>query len=243
MKIVINLEYSFLRQFIEQLPVFFEEEGETIYSARNVIKVFKEKNLLLAVKRYRKPNFINRIIYANFRFSKAYRSYEYGLMLLKKGISVPVPVACIEEKRCGLLAYSYYVYLYDREATHIRERMLGNPRDIVFEKNLAVFIAKLHSEGILPLDLSPGNILHKKREDGTDSFSLIDYNRMKFMDVIPKTIRYKNFMRISENDDIINYLAKEYALHCHLNPEEAMREIYKYCYRFSDTMKSRANKE
>ena len=53
MKIVINPKYKKLGSFIENLPYEFENSGETIYSARNIIKRFIIDDIDLTVKRYK----------------------------------------------------------------------------------------------------------------------------------------------------------------------------------------------
>lgn len=60
MKIVLNPEYKFLQQFVQDLPTRFASEGKVIQDKRNTIKVFEYKELEINVKRYRVPIFINR---------------------------------------------------------------------------------------------------------------------------------------------------------------------------------------
>jgi hypothetical protein len=67
MKIIINTEYEYLRSFIEEIVVNFENQGKLIYSGRNQIKVFSTGDLLINVKRYGVPSLFNRIIYSYFR--------------------------------------------------------------------------------------------------------------------------------------------------------------------------------
>ena len=75
MKIVLNPEYKFLQQFVQDLPTRFASEGKVIQDKRNTIKVFEYKELEINVKRYRVPIFINRIAYRFFRKSKAVKAY------------------------------------------------------------------------------------------------------------------------------------------------------------------------
>ena len=53
MKIVLNPEYKFLQQFVQDLPTRFASEGKVIQDKRNTIKVFEYKELEINVKRYR----------------------------------------------------------------------------------------------------------------------------------------------------------------------------------------------
>jgi len=231
MKVIINPKYSELTSFVNSIPYRFGKEGEMIYDERNQLKRFSAEGYDIIVKRFRKPHIINRFAYSFVRPSKAERSYQYALLLLEKGITTPSPIAYIEDKEAGLLNYSYYICLYEKESSHIRKQMLGEEGGKEFQKELAIYIAGLHNKGILNNDLSPGNILFRK-EGNQFVFSLIDINRMKFMKKIPMETRYKNFKRISENVEIITYMAKEYARACSLNEKEAVAEINKYCAKF-----------
>jgi len=231
MKIVINPKYDKLSSFVKSIPSRFGQEGEMIYDERNQLKRYMIEGYDVIVKRFRKPHIVNQIAYSFIRPSKAERSYQYALLLLEKGISTPAPIAFIEEKKAGLLKYSYYICLYEKEYSHIRKQMLGKEDGKEFQKELAIYIAGLHTKGVLDNDLSPGNILFR-RIGNQFLFSLIDINRMRFMKNIPLDMRYKNFKRISENIDIITYMAEEYAKACSLNVEEAVTQINKYCAEF-----------
>lgn len=239
MKIVINPKYNHLKDFLENLPSTFAQSGEVVYNARNQIRKITVEELTIGVKSYGIPMFVNRIIYSFLRPSKAERAFVYATKLIEKGINTPDPVAYIEEKRGGLLSNSFFIYIYESEVTHIREEMLGHSGGKEFEKALASFIADMHNKGVLPLDMSPGNILWKYNSEGIPVFSLIDFNRMQFVDNIPKESRYKSFRRISEDIDIISHLAQQYALICNLDEKEAISKIYNYCYDFSKEMKKK----
>jgi len=231
MKIILSPKYSILDNFVSGVPDSFEKEGTVIYNQRNILKVFSVGAFTVVVKRFRIPIFINRIAYTFFRSSKAQRSFENASLLLEKGISTPDPVAYIEEKKHGLLYHSYYICIYDKESSHIREQMLGKKVDQTFIRELACFIAKMHNNGVFFLDLSPGNILFQTQEDQL-KFSLVDINRMKFRTIIPLNTRFKNFKRISEDSAIIQKLAQEYAKACSLNEEETIKGITKSCIDF-----------
>ena len=88
MKIVLNPEYKFLQQFVQDLPTRFASEGKVIQDKRNTIKVFEYKELEINVKRYRVPIFINRIAYRFFRKSKAVKAYFNSLEVRKRNLSL-----------------------------------------------------------------------------------------------------------------------------------------------------------
>ncbi|MDD4823587.1 MAG: tyrosine protein kinase, partial [Bacteroidales bacterium] len=105
----INPAFEHLRSFIESVPKRFEKEGETIYTGRNLIKVFEYQGLRINIKRYHTPYFINSLIYSYFRPSKGWRAYTYPQRLLQAGVSTPEPIAYIEERCCGLIGLSYFI--------------------------------------------------------------------------------------------------------------------------------------
>lgn len=229
---VIQDKYKSLEPFVRSLPEVFERQGTTIYKARNELKAYHTEGLDLIVKSFRKPIFINRIIYGFFRASKAERSYKHALKMLGNGIPTPEPVAYIEEKEGGLLNRSYYVSIFEKDYSEIRSQMLGKDADDVFIRSLARLVADLHKKGILQKDLSPGNIL-TKQEGEQYKFMLVDINRARFSKQLSARQRYRNFKRISENKDIIGRLAAEYASAMHEDKDMVLHEIEKYVAGFS----------
>jgi len=232
MRIVINPKYETLRIFLNILPNLFDHEGTTIYEARNQLKTYCVEGLDMVVKSFKRPHFINRIAYTFFRPSKAKRSYEHALELLKRGIPTPEPIAYIEKKKIGFLDRSYYVCVFERDFSEIRQEMLGLRGDKSFLKALATFIADVQNKGVLQQDLSPGNIL-SKTENGQLFFMLVDINRTEFFDAISQDERYKNFARIAEKCEIIDELASEYAKIMSFDVEKSKREIHKHIARYS----------
>lgn len=230
MKITINPKYNSIQSFIERVPEIFELEGVQIYKARNEIKIFEIDGLIVNVKSFKVPIFINRIAYSFFRHSKARRSYEYALRLLSMGVKTPEPIAYIEEKKSGLLHRSYFL----SEHTPLD----GNMRDVSqtgvsFEsiRNLSIafgkFTAFLHKRGVLHNDYSPGNILYKRCEDGRFDFSIIDINRMKFCEVNYR-MGCNNFRRLCAEDLFFKVVAQTYAQEMGYVPTRCIRDILRY---------------
>jgi len=236
MKIVINQKYSSLQSFVENLPNIFSSVGELIYKERNILKCYTVDGYNIVVKQYKKPHFINRIAYTFFRPSKAKRSYEYALKLLELGIETPAPIAYIEEYNSGLLTYSYLFSIYEKDFSIIRDLMDGIQIDDELLKALALYIANLHKNGVLHLDISPGNLLYKKEKNQVH-FTAIDINRMQFPDEITTEMRYKNFNRLSDNPDVLTKIAKFYAAATNLDEQETIKKINKYSAKFFATRK------
>ena len=114
MKIKINPKYEEMRSFIERIPDVFEKEGHVIYTGRNLIKVMEAPDgTIINVKRYHVPKGPNSLVYSlGIRTPKGERAFEYPMILEKKGIGTPAPIALIEERNAiGLLGYTYLITL------------------------------------------------------------------------------------------------------------------------------------
>lgn len=216
MKVCMNNNYEQYRQFIEEIPDKFDLGGTTIYLARNEIKTFDLGDIILNVKSYKIPIFINRIIYSWIRKSKARRAYEYAVELCKRGFKTPTPVAYIETKKGGLLHRSFFISVHEPLDGHMRLFNDGDPDNKGREeliKEFAQFTAKLHEANILHCDYSPGNILYGKiAEEGEQQyeFSLVDINRMQFKPVSIE-MGSKNFSRMRGNEEFFRLVATYYA--------------------------------
>ncbi|MDR0413592.1 MAG: lipopolysaccharide kinase InaA family protein [Dysgonamonadaceae bacterium] len=212
MDIIIHPEYASLDHFIRKIPACFAQTGTSIYKGRNELRVFDAGGEKLAVKSFKIPHIINRVAYSFFRKSKAKRSYENALEIIRRGFNTPQPVACIEEFKHGLLHRSYYVCKFCdyersfREFTYYKVSFEGK-EDILTA--FAGFTARLQNAGIYHKDYSPGNILFTKNAGGID-FCLVDINRVKFGYVGEKA-GYKNFERIWGGDEMFAVIAERYA--------------------------------
>ncbi|MDD4921121.1 MAG: lipopolysaccharide kinase InaA family protein [Bacteroidales bacterium] len=228
MNMVINPEFQFLEAFLKRLPECFYSEGETIYKARNEIKIFKVDGLVLNVKSYRKPIFFNRVVYTFFRRSKSRRAFDHALELAVRGFDTPKPVAYIEQRNGGLLDQSYFVSLqfpYTRMFREFADHSDVTGREDILEA-FGFYVAALHQAGILHLDLSPGNILFEKEETGIH-FCLVDINRMNFQ-TINQEVGCKNFERLRGNTAFFRILANSYAKACGYDADTCFERILYY---------------
>lgn len=232
MKIIINPEYSFLTEFINKLPENFSTEGEIIYNERNVLKRYQFMGVDMIVKSFKVPIFVNKIAYSFFRKSKASRSYEYALGILKRGGSTPAPIAYIEEYKHGLLYRSYYISIFNAKAETVRKYMDGsimNAEDVW--RSFIRFTIDIHRCGILHVDYSPGNILMESLPDGSYRFALIDINRLCFKQVSHEEALH-NFDRLALSVDVSTRLAEIYAEECSLDKDKTVAKINAYSDRF-----------
>lgn len=131
------------------------------------------------VKAYRIPHAVNRMVYGNFRNSKARRAYYNALELEKLGFRTACPVAYVEESSFRVFGRSYFVSeQLSADWVMLRNAHEWSDLDEVAEA-LARFILRLHNAGVWMKDFSPGNVLMRRGDDGIE-FALVDINRMEF---------------------------------------------------------------
>lgn len=231
MKITLNPEYEHLRDFVESLPHKFNGYGGVIQDRRNTIKVVELNGIKLNIKRYRKPIFVNRIVYTYLRKTKASKAYFNALKVIESGFDTPAPVAYIEEYSGGLLNLSYFISIQLEDYQEIRDYYFTLPeKDIAFFKAFASYTAQLHEKNILHLDYSPGNILIKNLGESFN-FSLVDINRMKFQPVDMES-GCANFQRLFEYNETLEFIAREYASVRNFNPDKCVEIVLKYKHDF-----------
>lgn len=212
MNIVINSSFQVLKTWIHQVPQLVAEgKGQLLYKGRNEIRSFETEGQTIVVKRYKRLNWINRIVYTFFRTNKARRSYENASRLRQRGFMTPHEIAYIEDKNKGLLTQVYYVCCYTN-AEPIRTNLI---RQKPFDKELAVayahFVATLHEAGVLHRDLNPTNVLYTKH-NGNYYFELIDINRMHFFEgPVPKAECMENLTLFYWLTDAYCFILNEYA--------------------------------
>jgi len=219
--------YEGLKESILDIQTIFKDSDNTIHKARNEIKIVDN----LIIKSFKKPHFINKIIYTFFKKSKAKKSYKNSQ---KINSFTPDAIGYIEFKKFGLLDSSYFVSKkFDYDFT-IREPLLDKnfaDREKIF-KEFANFTYNLHAQDILHLDYSPGNILIKKTEDEY-IFKIVDINRMKFKRLTMKE-RCKNFSKLWAKDDDLTIIAKEYIKLIAKDEKKYLKKILYYSQKHKD---------
>ena len=234
MKIVTDPKYDSWREWLEQLPATFSEQGKVIYDARNQIRIMNGwDGSEVCVKRFHAPRFLNRFVYSFWRMQKAIRAFHNALRLKLAGIGTPEPVAFLLTKRFGLLGESYLVSRKSsltRNFYEFRHHPLAGNEDIV--RAFARFTALMHEKGILHKDYSPGNILFDRQKDGSVAFEIVDINRMTFDRPVDLDTACRNFCRLWGKEDFFRLLAKEYAKARGFDEAECTRLTIKYWKRF-----------
>ena len=167
--------------YIRQLPQRIElAEAECLYKGRNnVYRMALPSGRFVAVKEFKALDWFHRFWYTLVEHDKARRSYDNALLLLRRGIATPTPVAWLAERRGRLKTQLYYVSAIS-DALPIADFITD---DDIFDhaatEALAQFVANLHERGIIHRDLNNGNIRWHQDRDGYH-FELIDLNRMRF---------------------------------------------------------------
>ena len=211
MKRTVHKDYSHLDKFVSNLPAgLFAYTGLVMHDGRNCVKVLAEDGKKIVVKKFRKPNALNRVVYTFFRGSKAERAYNNALQLQKLGVGTPHPIGFVDVKAGGLLSSCYLATEYTdyepiRNLIHGPER--GN--EVLFSCFVR-FTVMLHEKGVRHDDYNVTNVLYKKREDGRYDFALIDVNRMKFGQMSMHDC-ISNIKRVCTNPEFTFQFAKKYA--------------------------------
>ncbi len=209
----------------------FDSKGKIFVDGkRNTIKLFEVDNLTINVKSFKKPNFINRIVYRYFRKSKAQRSFEFASKLKEFQIGTPEPIAYQENFDFMGLKESYYACKHLENVFEFRDVVQNETlenRDLIIRK-FTQFTYEMHQKGIEFLDHSPGNTLIKSEENGSYAFYLVDLNRMKFHSSIDFKTRMKNLSKITHKKDMIVVMSNEYAKLSGENETEVFKTMWNF---------------
>ena len=235
----INDKYFSFQEKINLCIKNFDCEGKLIKDSRNTVKVFRIDDLYINIKRFKRPNFINRLVYSFFRSTKACRSFLYANKLLDYNILTPDPIAYIENSKYYLLDDSFYVCKnidYDFDMKHVFENKELEQRDKLIKK-FVLFTHKLHENGIMFLDHSTSNTIIKKIE-GDYKLFLIDLNRMNFKKMNFED-RLINFRRLNLSDDSIKKVSHFYSEIVHVNKDLIFEKIKTYSQNFQINRRKR----
>lgn len=212
MRKAINPEYkshvSILDGFIENYETTGRAYGN---QERNSLRLFTLENKTLNIKSFKKPNFINKVVYKFFRKSKAQRSFEYANKLKALGVGTPNPVAFYEKNSGLFFAESYYISEQLNDDITYRELTtdFNIPNHEAILRAFTRFTYNLHEKGVNFLDHSPGNTLIQFN-NGDYKFYLVDLNRMKF-ETMTFEKRIKNFAKLTIHKKMIEVMSDEYA--------------------------------
>lgn len=207
-KIKINPSYQHIRSLIEQIPYSFDNLGNLIFSERNQVRIIENDAIKIAVKSYHRPSFLKSCLFL-FKKSKARKAYENALILTRKNIQTPFPIAYIECYQSGILINSYFISLYVEYPPLKDTLLLPSKESYEALIEFARFTYRLHQTGICHLDYHLKNVLLMRTPNGYD-FCLIDNNRIKYGRV-SKQMAMKSLDRIYLPVEKYGFFAGEYA--------------------------------
>ena len=221
-KIHINPAFAEFKNFINTLPTTFAENGKTLKNDRNEIKVIQHDEFKFCIKSFNKVTVFNRYMYSWFRATKAKRSYKVARRLEKHNVNTPAPVGYVEVYgKWGILEKAFYVSLYleyDYDMGDVLDKNIAKQEAIL--TSFADYMAQVvHPAGAWHNDLSPGNVLINKNEDGEWSFSFIDLNRMEFRRDISSFRGLSNLKKMTNQPVALSLMAEQYALVSKRNPQ------------------------
>lgn len=197
---------------LDLLQNFDQRKGVNVGDGdRNVIKAFAVDGFSVNVKSFKVPNLINKVVYRFFRKSKAERSYSNASKLLQLGIGTPQPIGFLETYQGPFFYQSYYLS-EQLDVDFTFRSLIHSPsipkREEIIRKFIH-FTHKLHENGVLFKDHSPGNTLIKWEGDEVQ-FYLVDLNRMEFRELNYEE-RITNFSRLTPLKEMIQIMSEEYA--------------------------------
>ncbi|MFV8269831.1 Kdo domain containing protein [Flavobacterium sp. GT2N3] len=213
----------------------FHTSGDTVVKGnRNEIKFFKNELYSCNIKSFKKPIFINKIIYSYLRKSKAERSFEYGMLLTERGIGTPKPIAYVEKFDWIGLTESFYFCEHITFDFMFRDlvEMENFPNLENILRQFTRFSFDLHEKGIEFLDHSPGNTLIKETSVGNYDFLLVDLNRMRFHQEMTFNMRMKNLRKLVTRNEMIVIMSEEYSKLYHKSYDETVAKLRFYTTKF-----------
>lgn len=224
-KYKLNTNCIKFKDFLLDIKKHFATDGKTIHKARNEVKTMSFGGSNLVVKSFKKPNFINQILYLLYKSPKASKSYQNALQI---GDITPKPVGYILFYDNFFINNSYYLSYEFSYDFVIREALINRdfPNKDEVLRQFAKFSFELHQRGILHLDYSAGNILVRQNGDSYE-FKIVDINRMKF-----KTLnldeRLKSFAMLWASDEDMSKIASFYAKFCGEDCDICVKKALKY---------------
>ncbi len=199
---------SRLAKFVKELPENFDNQGDTVFSGRNTVKIFHVDEQHVAVKSFKTPHLIQRLAYTFFRPSKAERAFRFAQRMRQLDIDTPAEMAFVELKKNGLFHRSYFVSEVNARPS-LYDLLTRDDFDRDVAMQMVQFVALLHNKGVAHGDLNLSNILYEE-QNGELHFSLIDCNRAHFGHLTEHE-RVADLVRITHNKQLMTFVAKEYA--------------------------------
>jgi len=131
--------------------------------------------------------------------SRAKKSWDASLSLLKRGIKVPEPLAVYTQRCFGFIRCNFLLtkkienYILARRWLRNSDARPADKKTIV--ATIAVMIQKMHSGGMLHHDLTPGNFLVNNHDPA--DIALIDLNRLKHKFFLTRALKMHDIAKLN----------------------------------------------
>lgn len=234
MRTQIHPDYKHLEKALMALSNSDYTPDKVFCNKRNIVEKVTVSGLEVVVKKYKKPLFLNRIIYSFFKKTKARRAYEHAIELLECGVDTPFPIAYFEKKRFGLFHTGYFISKYTD--AHVLDELSdddffdGSPT--LLARDFFYFTFSLYEKKILAIDYNRGNFFYKFNENsGHYEFAITDINRMRF----GKPLSCKELMYCVERFGmplkLLNFFVDELVKRTDVSDWECMYRFFAYRWR------------
>lgn len=236
LKAAVCPKHADLASFVMSLPQQFNEgKGEVLHAGRNEVRLFRENGLRLVVKRYKRVNAMQSVIYSFFRRTKAERAFAFAKELRERGVDTPEEVAYLEESRNALFETGYFVSLECPYPPAFDRLVPPEEFDRRLAEDLAEFINYMHSCGILHGDMNFGNFLYHYDDADKCHFCVIDTNRSRFRRGYPSRKECLwNFRTTTHRRDVFEHIVRTYARLRHWDEAETADEASRYLDMFEE---------
>lgn len=200
------------KDFVRNIKIYFNQEtNKTLYNKRNIVKVVEFERKKYVVKSFKIPHLLNQVVYRFFRDSKAKRSFINSIKLKQLGVNTPKPIGYVEFSTYFRFKESFYIsefFNFDFEIRAVFKDKSFKDRENIL-KRFIEYTYKLHQKKVHHIDYSPGNILVKRVGDSYE-FSIIDVNRMEFVE-FDDDLRMQNLAKLTKDIEDNEFMARYYA--------------------------------
>ena len=226
----INGDFAADQTFVCSVPQRFADgEGKVLHARRNEVRRFEVGEQQMVVKRYKRVNLVQSVVYSFFRRTKAQRAYDYARLFRERGIDTPREVAYIEQREHGLFTTGYFISLNCPHPPIFKEIVEKPELNTRLADAATAFILEMHTRGILHGDLNFGNFLYEEQADGSVHFTVIDINRSHFRKGMPTRKQcLKNLCTTTHRRDLYEYIVRRYAQLRGWNEDQAYAEALGY---------------
>ncbi|MEW5901418.1 MAG: lipopolysaccharide kinase InaA family protein [Acidobacteriota bacterium] len=144
--------------------------------------------------------------------SKAAIAWRGAVVLKDRGLATAPPLAYLEKKRRAFVERSFFLAEKVEGTEEIRALFRALPPGELESllTALAGYLYSLHEQGILHRDLSDGNVLVRKNDDGRFAFHLLDTNRVRVRKKLGPLRRVKNLIRLGVPDRLQESFLQKY---------------------------------